>query len=148
MKNNVSCNPRTALSSFIKHAKNQKPQDIFLGWANEIHVTTHYTLKSLFWLTRELKNTAKNRVWTSFTWGKDWISARVHARGVCWSCRCITHRKARCAGGKKITAINNNSKDIVLELNCIYVVKTPDTSYRLHASESELISGYLGILFL
>lgn len=100
----------------------------FFGWVKKIHVT-----KSLFWLLGNWTTQEKERVWASLTRGKGWISARVHAGGVCWSCRCITHRKSRCAGEKKkkkkkkITAINNNSKDIVLELNCIYMLWKPQT---------------------
>ncbi len=97
MKKNVSCNPRTALSSFLKHVKNKKPQDIFFGWVKKIHVTKISVLAC--WKTQE-----KERVWASLTCGKGWISARVHAGGVCWSCRCITHRKSCCTGGK-----NNHS---------------------------------------
>lgn len=84
-------------------------------------MTTHCTINN--WVLAE-KHSKVEGVWTSLTCRKGWICTRVHAGGVCWSCRCITHRKSCCnksrrklkkSKKKKITAINNNKE--LLELN-------------------------------
>lgn len=93
----------------------------FFGWLKKIHVT-----KSLFWLLGNWTTQEKERVWASLTRGKGWISARVHAGGVCWSCRCITHRKARCAGGKKSQQLTITAKTLCWNL-IAYMLWKPQT---------------------